>query len=137
MKNLILILVLSIINSTPLFAQSVESFFKDDGVYELSKYTHPDYKHKVKDTDIDVEGNYIIIEVTYDGRMLDFTDKYKIGFSNNRLTSFVIKENGSAGGAFTKWLISTNECDSRAVNEQDKCAAEKCLQHLNKELSKR
>jgi len=134
MKNLFFILFL--ISSNFLFSQSLENFFEDGGVYEMSKYTHPDYKNKVNDIDIGIDGNSIYIEVTYDGRFLDYTDKYKLNYSNGEFTSFKILENGSAAGAFTKWLISSSYCDSRSLNDQMECAKEQCLSHLNREFSK-
>jgi|GEM_PF-7049794 len=120
---------------TGLFAQDIESFFADNGAYELSKFTHPDYKHKIGDIDVDVSGSKVIVEITYDGRLLDFTDKYKFTLSNGRLISMRVLEDGSAIGAFTKWLVSTNYCDDESVNAQNRCAIEQCLSHLNNELS--
>lgn len=120
---------------TGLFAQSIENFFTDNGAYELSKFTHPDYKHKIGDIDVDVNGSRIIVEITYDGRLLDFTDKYQFTLSNGQLIGMRVLEDGSAIGAFTKWLISTSDCDDESVNNQNRCAIEKCLEHLNRELS--
>ncbi len=134
MKSLFLILFL--LSSNFMFSQSLQSYFEDDGLYELTKYTHPDYKNKINDVDVDIDGNNIYIEVTYDGRFLDYTDKYKLKYSNGEFTNFQILENGSAAGAFTKWLISSSYCDSRSMNDQIQCAKEKCLANLNREFSK-
>jgi len=49
MKHEKLIFILFLISSNFLFSQSLEIFFEDGGVYEMSKYTHPDYKNKVND----------------------------------------------------------------------------------------
>ena len=65
----------------------------------------------------------------------NFTDKYKFTISNNQLISMRVIEDGSAIGAFTKWLVSTNYCDDESVNAQNRCAIEQCLSHLNNELS--
>jgi hypothetical protein len=134
MKKL-MIAIMACCFGTGLFAQDIEDFFADNGAYELSKFTHPDYKHKIGDIDIDINGSTIIVEITYDGRFLDFTDKYKFRISNGSFESMSVLEDGSAIGAFSKWLISSNVCDDESVNSQKRCAMEQCLEHLNRELS--